>query len=147
MEMQNGVTIWGDYDRPGYEKCWDRVRAYCKKEKVLPLNIKLFMMGVPEITFFEDPNGLNGFSICRGAAFEQNTVEDCRTFKFLSVSLMAEECDYIDVKKYVWPFNQFEQGQSKRVLTRSNIEQMIFDNESEKFQRQEIQQYLDGATV
>ena len=147
IEMQNGVTVYGDYERPGYEKCWDRLKKYCDIEKVLPVKIKLFMLGVPEFTFFENPKGLNGFSICRGAAMEQNTINNWKTFQFLSVSLLSDDCDYIDVKKFVWPFNQFEQGQSKRRLTKSNIEQMIFDNESEKFKRQEVQQYPYGASV
>jgi len=147
MELQNGVTVYGDYDRPGYEKCWDRVKNYCGQEKVLPVNVKLFMMGVPEFTFFEDPNGLNGLSICRGAAMEQRMSGGNRSFQFLSVSYLRDECDYVDVRKFVWPFNDFEEGQAYRKLTRNNIQPMIFNHESEKFKRQEIQEYYYGTTV
>jgi hypothetical protein len=146
-KLQNGLTVYGDYERPGYMKCWDRMKTYCKENKVVPTEVKLYMLGAQEFVFFEDPDGLDGISICRGAAREQSLSGDFQDFQFLSVSLLRESCDYIDVKKFVWPFNEFEEGQSVREISQKNVEQMIFKHDSQKAKHPEIQKYLDGATV
>ena len=87
-------------------------------------------------------------SVCRGAAMEHSlSGQMSKSFQFLSVSYLDNEHDYINVRKFVWPFNQFEEGESMRQITKDNVLQMIFKNESEKAKRQEIQQHLDGATV
>lgn len=144
--MQNGVTIYGDYERPGYEKCWDRFVKYCRNNNVLPTKIKLYMFGAPELVFFEDESGLDGISICRGAAKEQTMDGSViRDFQFLSVSLLSPEADYIDVRKFVWPENNFEEFESTRLPTKNNIEYMVFRDGSEKLQK--VQKHIYGTAL
>ena len=133
--LTDGTTVYGDYDRPGYEKCWLRLKKHCEQNKVLPSKIQLYMFGTEEHTFFEDPNGLDGISIFRGVAREQSMSGACRDFQFLTVSLLRPECDYIDVRKFVWPQNEFEEAESVRLVTEKNIEHMIFKHGSEKLQK------------
>ena len=70
-----------------------------------------------------------------------------KDFQFLSVSLMDESCDYIKVRKFVWPLNDYEQLESNRLLTRNNIKQMVFKHGSEKPKNEKVYKYLDGAGV
>jgi len=51
----------------------------------------------------------------------------------------------IDVKKFVWPYNEFEQGQTIRLPTKDNVSEMIFQHDSEKFKK--VQEYINGAGV
>lgn len=146
-DMQNGVTIYGDYERPGYEDCWTRFKKYCNDNKVVPIRIKLYMFGMKELVFFEDPNGLDGFSICRGCSRDQSLSGQFRDFQFLTVSLLRNECDYINVRKFAWPETAFEEAESIRMLTQNNIEHMIFKHDSEKAKHPEVQQYLNRTTV
>lgn len=143
--LSNGETIYGDYDRPGYDKCWDRVKSYCKENKLHMNSIKLFMFGQPQFVFWEDDNGLDGVSICRGAARDQRTPADVRDYQFLSVSKLSDECDYIAVKKFVWPMdNEIEPREEIRKLSKANIDQLIFKHDSEKTKHPEVQKHLNG---
>ena len=101
------------------------------------------MFGMPEAVFFEDENGLDGLSICRGSAREQSMSGLSKDFKFLTVSLLDEGCDYIDVRKFVWPENDYEQLESKRLLTRNNIKQMVFKSDSKKINNEKVFKHLD----
>lgn len=147
MQLTDGTDVYGDYDRPGYEKCWFRLKKHCEENKVVPAKIQLYMFGVQHHVFFEDPNGLDGISIARGVAREQSMAGDSIDFQFLTVCLLREECDYIQVKKFVWPQNEFEELESFRLLTTKNIEHMIFKHDSEKIKHPEVQKYLNRPAV
>lgn len=101
------------------------------------------MFGMPEVVFFEDENGLDGLSVCRGAAREQSMAGSFRDFQFLSVSLLDQECDYVEVRKFVWPLNDYEQLESKRLLTVNNIKQLVFKHESKKLKNEKVYKHLD----
>lgn len=144
--LNNGEKIFGDYDREGYEKCWDRLKLYCKINKLHINKISLYMFGQPQFVFWEDDSGLDGVSICRGVARDQTTPDNFKDFQFLSVSKMGDKCDYIAVKKFVWPAgNEIEPLEEKRVLTQNNVQELIFKYDSEKRQHPEVQKYLNGA--
>lgn len=139
--MTDGTIVYGDYERPGFQKCWTRFEKYCKQSNTVPKNIRLHMLGCPKVEFFNDPNGLDGFSIVRGAAREQSMNGNFKDYQTLTVSLLESGCEYIHVRKFVWPVNDFEELEYKRKLTKKNIEQLIFKNESEK--RQKVQEYIN----
>lgn len=145
--LSNGLTVYGDYEREGYAPCWERVQKYCKDNNCHFTKISLHMFGMPELVFFEDENGLDGLSVCRGAAREQSMSGDFKDFKFLTVSLMDKTCDHINVRKFVWPENQYEQFESNRLLTRNNIKQMVFKSESKKLKNEKVLKHIDGATM
>ncbi len=140
--MTDGSLVYGDYERQGYEKCWERFKKHCFKTNTTPTSIKLHMLGCPAVEFFSDPDGLDGFSISRGVAREQSMSGDFKDYQSLTVSLLNKNCKHIDIRKFVWPLNDFEELQGKRKLTKVNIEQLIFKNESEK--REKVQKYLNG---
>lgn len=147
IELKDGTTVYGDYDRPDYENCWLRLKRYCKDNKTVPVKIQLYMFGAEPHVFFEDLDGLDGVSVCRGVAREQSMSGDFRDFQFLTVSLLRDKCDYIDVRKFVWPQNEFEKSESVRLLTKRNIENMIFKHDSEKIKHPEVQKYLDRTAM
>ena len=142
--LSNGVKVYGDYERLGYAPCWERVQKYCEENNCCFTKVSLHMFGMAEVVFFEDGNGLDGLSICRGAAREQSMSGDFRDFQFLSVSLLDEQCDHIEVRKFVWPLNDYEQLESKRLLTSNNIQQLVFKNGSEKLKNQKVFKHLNG---
>jgi len=144
--LSDGSSIWGDYERPGYMSCWDRVKLFfASNTDVKALEIKLYMFGAPTHTFFLDEDGLDGFSISRGIAKEQFMDGSFKDYQFLVVSLLRPEADNIDVKKFVWPFNEFEKSQSIRLPTGDNVSEMVFQNESEKFKK--VQKHINGTAV
>ena len=145
--LTDGTVVYGDYDRPGFEKCWFRLKRHCEENKVVPSKVQLYMFGAPQHVFFEDPNGLDGLTIFRGSAREQSMSGGSRDFQFLSVCLLRDGCDYIDVRKFVWPQNEFEQAESSRLVTTKNIENMIFKHDSEKIKHPEIQKHFDGSAL
>jgi hypothetical protein len=101
------------------------------------------MFGQPQHVFWEDENGLDGFSILRGVARDQS-MGNFRDFQFLSVSKLSKNCDYIAVKKFIWPLgNEIEPLQENRNLTLKNVEQLIFKYDSEKIKHPEVQKYLN----
>jgi hypothetical protein len=106
------------------------------------------MFGAQHQVFFEDPNGLDGISVLRGIAKEQTMDgSHSQSFQILTVSLLRDTCDYIDVAKYTWPNNDFEQKESVRGLSTVNLQNMIFKNESEKFNHSAIQKHFNITTV
>jgi len=149
VRLQDGKVVYGDYERPGYDNPWFRLKEYCESNKVVPTLVKLYMFGAREHVFFSDPEGLDGLSICRGVARDQSMSGNLQSqgFQFLTVSLLDDDCEMITVKKFVWPHNEFEQAESKRLLTTKNIENMIFKHDSEKLQNPEVQKYYNGEAV
>lgn len=147
MYLDNGDRIFGDYDRPGYAPCWERVKKFfAENPDVKAMGISVYMFGAPRHTFFEDEIfGLDGFSISRGIAKEQFMDGDSVDYQFIVVSKMDYSGKKIDVKKFVWPYNEFEQGQTVRITTKDNVSEMIFQHGSEKFKK--VQEYLNGAGV
>lgn len=145
--MQDGTSVWGDYERPKHDKCWSRFKNYCKTNKIVPVKIQLYMFGMQEHVFFEDPNGLDGFSIMRGCSRDQGMDGSFKDFQFLSVSLLRDGCDYVDVRKFVWPETDLEPLQELRKLTRKSIEHMVFKHDSEKARKPQVQEHLHGSTV
>ena len=142
--LSNGEKVYGDYDRPGYAKCWSRLKKYCREQKLHINKVSLYMFGQPQFVFWEDDNGLDGISICRGAARDQTTPSECRDFQFLSVSKMSDDADYIAVRKFIWPMgNDIEPLEERRVLTTKNVQEMIFKHDSEKIKKPEVQKYLN----
>ena len=146
--LSDGTKVWGDYDRPDMDNPWTRLKNHCKKENVIPTKIELHMFGAPKKVFFENPEGLDGLAVMRGIAKDQAMDGSVsQSYQMLTVGLLRDDCSAIDVSKYTWPFNKFEQKESVRNLTLLNLENMIFKNDSEKRQNQKVQEYLDGTTV
>ena len=146
--LTDGTPVYGDYERPDLDNPWNRLRDHCSLHNVLPARVQLYMFGAEQRVFFEDPNGLDGISILRGIGKEQSMDgSHAQSFQTLTVSLLRDTCDYIDVGKYTWPTNDFEQKESVRGLSQSNLQNMIFKNESEKLRHPNIQEYFDITTV
>ena len=148
ITLTDGTMVYGDYDRKGLDNPWTRLAEHCKERDVLPAKIELYMFGAQHKVFFEDENGLDGVSIVRGAAKDQAIDGSfSRSYQTLTVSLLKEDCTAIDVSKYVWPFNEFEQPSATRGLSKDNLTKMIFKNGSRKRNHPKVQKYLDGAAV
>ena len=149
VELQDGTIVYGDYERPGYDNPWFRLKEYCETNKVVPVSVKVYMFGARRHVFFEDPDGLDGLSIVRGVGRDQTMGGSAQSqgYQFLSVSLLDDDCKTITVRKFVWPHNEFEQAESKRLVNDRNIEKMIFKHDSKKLQNPEIQKYYNGQTL
>ena len=146
--LNDGTTVYGDYDKSAYQNPWDRLRCYCEENNAFITKIELYMFGAPHEVFFEDENGLDGFFIVRGAAKNQ-TLDGSfsQSFQTLTVGLLNDECSEIIVKKFCWPLNEFEQSHTTRGMSQENLNKMIFKNGSKKQQHPEVQKYLNGAAV
>ena len=68
-----------------------------------------------------------------------------KSYQTLTVSLLKDDCSEIDVRKFVWPHNEFEERVSTRKLTKQNLKRMIFKNGSEKRKHPQVQECLNGA--
>jgi hypothetical protein len=148
ITLTDGTPVYGDYERPELDNPWNRLRDHCSLNDVLPARVELYMFGTQSRVFFEDPDGLDGISILRGIGKEQTMDgSHSQSFQTLTVSLLRGSCDYIDVGKYTWPINSFEQRESVRGLSLLNLQNMIFKNDSEKLRHPSVQKYLDIATV
>lgn len=148
ITLMDGTTVYGDYERPGVDNPWTRLREHCEKHDVVPRKVELYMFGAEHKVFFEDENGLDGLSVMRGVAKDQAMDgSHSQSFQMLTVGLLRDDCEYIDMSKYTWPHNNFEQKESVRGLSIKNLEQMIFKNGSRKKEHEEVQKYLNGATM
>lgn len=147
LELTDGTTVYGDYDRPNFENPWTRLKKYCEINNVVPKKIELHMFGAPRKVFFEDENGLDGVFIMRGMAKDQAMDgSHSSSFQTLTVGLLRDDCSCIDVVKYTWPFDLFEKENQTRILTQDNIRYMIFKNEGKK-QHPEVQKYLNWSAM
>mgnify|MGYP001287394028 FL=1 len=148
ISLNDGTTVYGDYDKAGYENPWNRLKRHCKKNDLFITKIELYMFGAPHEVFFEDENGLDGVFVVRGAAKNQNFDGSfSQSFQTLTVGVLNENCSEIVVRKFCWPYNEFEQSHSTRGLSEENLNKMIFKNGSKKEQHPEVQKYLYGAAV
>ena len=148
ITLTDGATVYGDYERPGVDNPWIRLREHCEQHDVVPRKVELYMFGAEHKVFFEDENGLDGLFVMRGVAKDQAMDgSHSQSFQMLTVGLLRDDCEYIDVSKYTWPHNNFEQKESVRGLSIKNLEQMIFKNGSRKKEHEEVQKSLNGATI
>lgn len=46
--LTDGTIVYGDYDRPGFENPWFRLKEYCKEKNVVPKSVELHMFGAPK---------------------------------------------------------------------------------------------------
>ena len=146
--LTDGTKVYGDYERPDTKNPWNRLASHCKTHNVVPCKVELYMFGAEHVVFFEDPKGLDGISIFRGVAREQSMDgHQTRSFQTLTVSLLDDSCDYINVAKYIWPHNDFEQRDGKRILSRENLKYMIFKNDSEKIKHPNVQKHINGTEL
>lgn len=146
--LTDGTVVYGDYDRPGLDNPWFRLKDYCKQNDVVPKSVELHMFGAPKKVFFENEDGLDGLLVMRGMAKDQSMDgSHSQSFQTLTVSLLRDDCSMIDVAKYTWPFNEFEKDRDVRVLTEENLKNMIFKNGSEKLKHPKVQELINGTTV
>tara|TARA_R110000744_G_scaffold316693_1_gene423307 strand:- start:1051 stop:1581 length:531 start_codon:yes stop_codon:yes gene_type:complete len=148
ITLTDGLVIYGDYERPNLPNPWERLRTHCLLYDVLPAKVELYMFGAEHKVFFEDPKGLNGISVMRGVAKEQSMDgQQTQSYQTLTVCLLDDSCDHVNVAKYTWPHNEFEQKDSVRQLSINNLENMIFKHESKKLLNQKVQECLYGTRV
>jgi|14BtaG_2_1085337.scaffolds.fasta_scaffold00840_11 hypothetical protein len=148
IKLSDGTDVYGDYDRPDTDNPWIRLSEHCKDKDVSITKVELHMFGTPKLLFFEDENGLDGVSVMRGIAKEQSmTGNHSESFQTLTVCLLRDCCSWIDVKKYTWPLNEFEEFNQTRAVTKQNLEYMIFKNGSEKLKNPKVQELINGATL
>jgi hypothetical protein len=147
--LNDGTTVYSDYDRPAMKHPWERLKEHCANNDLYVCKIEVIMFGAERQVVFQDDNGLDGFFIVRGVSRELNvgTDELGPSFKQLAVGLLRDSEDIIDVRKYCWPQNEFEQFEQTRVLTEDNAKLMLFKNDSTKKSRQSVQIALNGAGV
>jgi hypothetical protein len=148
ITLTDGTKVYGDYDRPNFENPWIRLKEHCEKNLVYPAKIELHMFGVPHEVFFQNEKGLDGVFVMRGMAKDQSMDgSHSQSFQTMTVGLLRDDCSCIDISKYTWPISNFEQKQTTRVLTKENLEAMIFKHDSEKRKHPEVQKLLDGPTM
>jgi|TARA_R110000744_G_scaffold86368_20_gene168861 hypothetical protein len=146
ITLTNGTVVYGDYEREGFDNPWTRLKEYCNKNNVLPVKVQLYMFGARQEIFFENDHGLDGLSVVRGVAQDQAVDGSySKSYQTLTVSLLKDDCSEIDVRKFVWPHNEFEERVSTRKLTKQNLKRMIFKNGSEKRKHPQVQECLNGA--
>ena len=145
ITLSDGTKVYGDYDRPGFDNPWNRLKEHCAENNLCPVKVALHMFGAPPETFFEDPNGLDGVFVVRGMAKDQAMDgSHSQSFQTLTVGLLRDDCSCIDVSKYTWPISNFEQKSATRILTEENVSYMFFKNDSEKRKNPKLQKFLDG---
>lgn len=147
--LNDGTTVYSDYERPGLDAPWIRLRNHCEQNNLFITKIEVIMFGAPKTTVFENEQGLDGIFIVRGMSRDLNigTDEPGPSYKQLVVGLLRDDEDIIDIRKFCWPENEFEKFIQTRSLTPDNAKLMIFKNDSPKKKRQSIQIALDGASV
>ena len=148
VTLTDDTKVYGDYDRSDLDNPWFRLKSHCESNDVWPKKVELYMFGAEKKTFFEDENGLDGIVIMRGIAKDQAMDgSHSQSFQTLTVLHLREDCSMVDVSKYTWPQNDFEQKESERILTTENLQNMIFKHGSEKRQHEKVKECLDGELV
>ena len=105
------------------------------------------MFGAPYVIMAEDPNGLDGVFIKRGASkdFLMESGEGT-SYKQLIVGVLNDNNE-VGIVKFCWPFNALEPNNEVRLLTPENAKLMFFKNDSEKRKREVVQIALNGSDV
>jgi hypothetical protein len=144
ITLNDGTKVYGDYDRPGFENPWLRLKKHCEDNDLFITKVELHMFGAPAEVFFEDPDGLDGVVVMRGMAKDQAMDgSHSQSFQTLTVGLLRDDCSCLDISKYTWPISELEQKTGTRVLTPENLKHMIFKNGSPKKQHEEVQKHLN----
>lgn len=146
ITLTDDTVVYGDYEREGFDNPWIRLTKYCSERDVVPSKVQLYMFGASQETFFDNADGLDGISVVRGVAQDQALDGSySKSYQTLTVCLLKDDCSKIDVRKYVWPHNEFEEYVSTRQLSTDNLQRMIFKNGSKK--RKKVQKYFDRTRV
>ncbi len=146
ITLTDGTTVYGDYERDGFDNPWIRLAQYCRENDTCPAKVQLYMFGTKQEVFFQNENGLDGVSVVRGVARDQALDGSySQSYQTLTVSVLKDDCSKIDVRKFTWPHNEFEVGFSTRELSEENLQRMIFKNGSEKRNHPSVQKFLNGS--
>jgi hypothetical protein len=139
--LTDGTTVFSDYDRPGTDtNPWTRLKMYCENRNLLIRRVQVIMLGAPEEVLFENENGFDGLFIMRGSAKDVNTgTGESQSFQSLTAGVLRDDGKHVDIRKFCWPENEFEQFVQMRRLTKENFSFMLFKNDSEKKRQAEIQ--------
>lgn len=150
VTLNNDTKVYSDYYNPDYpEPPWLRLKRFCRHNPdFYPVKIESFMYGAPTITMAENPNGLDGVFVLRGAAKEYDTQDGPgASYRHLIVGVLNDYKDHVDITKFVWPENVLEPFNQTRLVTKENAELMLFKNGSKKLDREVVRLALDGQTV
>ena len=102
-------------------------------------------MGAPEEVLFEDVRGLDGVFIVRGTSKDINVeTGDRPTYQHLTVGLLRDDLEAVDVRKFSFPECEFVDFVQVRNVTTENVGWMIFKNDSKKKQSKQVQVALNG---
>ena len=63
VTLSNGTLVYSDYERPGTENPWIRLKKYCADNNLFPTKVEVIMFGAERAVVFEDDNGLDGWFI------------------------------------------------------------------------------------
>lgn len=150
ITLNNGIKVYSDYDNPMYEEPqpFIRLKNYCTENNVFPVKVEVLMLGAPKIVMAENPLGLDGLFIKRGAAkdFLMESGEGT-SYRQLIVGVLDDVKDIINITKFCWPENKLEPFNQTRLITPENASLMLFKNESKKRNRESIRIALNGANV
>lgn len=150
VTLDDGIKVYSDYERPGVDLAPNlRLKKYCEDNNRFIVKVEAIMFGAPQVTMFEDPRGLDGVFILRGASrdIKIETGESGPSYKQLVVGLLRDNEDIIDVRKFCWPENALEPFNQTRLITPENAKLMIFKNDSAKKNRQSIQVAIQRSDV
>jgi hypothetical protein len=140
ITLIDGTVVWGDVDRyavdgdePNELKPWNRLKKYCQEKGLSITKVQVIVMGAPEEVIYEDSEGADGILVKRGFSRSQDMESGhSQAFQNLVVGVLNEEADKIDVYKYSWPHNTFEESHQKRIPTEENTGEMLFKSNSKK---------------
>jgi len=145
ITLNDGTKVYGDYDRPGFDNPWNRLKEHCRDNDVYPTKVELHMFGAPCEVFFEDENGLDGVFVMRGVGKDQSMDgSHSQSYQTITVGLLKDDCSGVDIGKYTWPISNFEKRHSTRELTQENVGYMLFKNDSEKRKHPKVQELING---
>lgn len=144
--LSDGTLVWSDYDRPGtIDSPWLRLREHCARSGVDIVKVQVIVMGAPEHVLFEDPNGLDGLFIVRGLSRDIDMISgEGPTFQHITVGLLQDDLENVDIRKFSFPECEFCEFVQLRDLTTENAAWMIWKNDSEKKQSEQVQIALNG---
>jgi len=144
--LSDGTKVWSDYERPGVEESpWIRLKDHCKKNHLSITKVQVIVMGAPEEVLFENSDGLDGVFIVRGTSRDINMqTGDGPTYQHLTIGLLMDDLETVDIRKFSWPECEFEPFIQRRGLTPENVQWMIWKNDSEKKPSEQVQIALNG---
>lgn len=149
VTLNNNIKVYSDYYNPSYpidDFPWYRLKKYCEQNNVFPCKVEAIILGAPRTIMAENPLGLDGLFIVRGASKDllMESAEEGTSYKQLIVGVLDKKKDQINVTKFCWPENEREAGFEVRQITPENARLMFFKNGSKNKQRESIQVALNG---